>query len=52
MVGCFQSVLGQKKFLFKFKYGQKKEIIYFLLVFLILKEEVEIDDALSHSTKI
>ena len=51
VVVCVQAVLGKKKFIFKFKDGQKKEIIYSLLVFISLKEEAEMDEPLSHSPK-
>ena len=42
---------GNKKLLVQFKYGQKKEICSSLFVFLILKEEVDMYEPLSHSTK-
>ena len=38
LVGCVQSVLGEKKFLVLFKDGQKKEIGSSLLVYLSEKE--------------
>ena len=40
VVVCVQSVVGKNKFLVLFDYGQKKEIGYFLLVYLSEKEEV------------
>ena len=43
--------MGKKKFLFQFKYGKKKEIIYSSLVFLSSKEEVEMDEPLYYSPK-
>ena len=49
VVGCFQSVVGKKEFLIQFEYAQKKDISPSLLVFLSLKEEVEMDEAISHS---
>ena len=49
VVECVHIVVGKKKFLVQFEYGQKKDISSSLLVFLSLKEEVEMDDAISHS---
>ena len=46
VVGCVQSVAGNKNFLIQFEYGQKKEISSSLIVFLSLKEEVEMDEPL------
>ena len=40
---------GKKKFLIQFEYGYKKEISDSSLVFLSSKEEVDMDEALSHS---
>ena len=51
MVGCVHSVVRKKKFLVQFKYGRKKDISYSLLVFLSSKEEVELDEPISHSPK-
>ena len=51
MVGCIHSVLGKKKFLIQFEYGQKKEISSSLLVFLSLKEEIDMDEAILHVTE-
>ena len=51
VVGCVQSVVGEKKFLVQFEDGQKKEISSFLLVFLSSKEDVEMDGEISHSPK-
>ena len=51
MVGCVQAVVGKKKLLVKFEDGHKKEISSSLLVILISKEEVEVDEPLSHSRK-
>ena len=48
---CVQDVAGKKKFLFQFEDGQKKEISSSSLVFLSSKEEVDMDDPLSHSTE-
>ena len=49
MVGCVQSVMGKKKFLVQSEDGQKKYIISSSLVFLSSKEEVAMDEAISHS---
>ena len=46
---CVQAVVGKKKFLVQFEDGQKKEIRFSLLVFLSLKEEVDMDEPLYHS---
>ena len=48
-MGCVQDVTGKKKFLVQFEYGQNKYISTYSLVFLSLKEEVDMDDPLSHS---
>ena len=40
---------GKKKFLVQFEAEHKKEISYSSLVFLSSKEEVEMDEAISHS---
>ena len=48
-MGCVHSVVGKKKFLFQFEDGQKKEISSSSLVFSSSKEEVDIDEAISHS---
>ena len=47
-MGFFHSVVGKKKFLVQFEDGQKKEISSYSLVFLSLKEEVEMDEPISH----
>ena len=49
VVGCVQILVGKKKFLNQFEDGQKKEINSSSLVFLSLKEEVEMDEAISNS---
>ena len=49
MVRFFQAVAGKKNFLFQFEDGQKKDMSAYMLVFLSSKEEVEMDDPLSHS---
>ena len=49
MVGCFQSIVVNKKFLFQFLYGQNKEISSSLLDFKNSKDEVDMDEPLSHS---
>ena len=41
-------MVGKKKFLVQFEDGQKKEISSYSLVILSLKEEVEMDEAISH----
>ena len=51
VVGCVQSVVGKTKFLAQFEYGQKKDISSSLLVFLSSKEEVDINEAISHFRK-
>ena len=48
MVECVQAVLGKKILLVQFVDGQKKDMSSSLLVFLSSKEEVEMDDPLSH----
>ena len=48
VVGCVQAVVGKNKFLVQFEYGQKKQMSYFFIVYLCLKEEVEIDDPISN----
>ena len=48
MGGCVHSVVGKNKFLIQFEDGQKKDISSSLLVFLISKEEVEMDEPISH----
>ena len=47
-VGCVHSVVKNKKFLVHFKYGKKKEMGSSSPVFLSSKEEVEMDEAISH----
>ena len=51
VVKCVQDVVRKKKFLVQFQYGKKKEISYNLLLILSLKEEFEMDEPLSYSTK-
>ena len=48
-MGCIQSVVGKKNFLVEFEDGQKKEISSSSLMFLSSKEDVEMDEAISHS---
>ena len=48
VVVFFHSVVGKKKFLVQFEDGQKKEISYYLLMFLSPKKEVEMDEPISH----
>ena len=45
---CVQSVLFKKKFLVQFEDGHKKEISSSSLVCLSSKEEVEMDEPISH----
>ena len=51
VVVCVQGVVGKNNFLVQFENGKKKYISSSSLVFLSLKEEVEMDEAISHSTK-
>ena len=51
VLGCVHSVVGKKNLLIQFEYGKKKEISYFLIVFLSPKEDIETDEAISHSPK-
>ena len=46
-----QAVVGKKKFLVQFEDGQKKEISSSLLVYLSPKEEVEMEEPISHLPK-
>ena len=48
VVGCVHSVVGKKKFLIQFEDGKKKEISSSSFVFLSSKEEVEMDEPISH----
>ena len=48
---CVQSVVGDDNLLVQFEYGQKKEISSSSLLFLSLKEEVDMDEPISHSPK-
>ena len=48
VVVCVQAVVGKKRFLVQFGYGQKEETSAGSLVFLCLKEEVEMDEPLSN----
>ena len=52
VVGCVQSVVGKNKFLVLFEYGQKKEMVSFLLVHLNEKEEVDMDESITLSPEI
>ena len=51
MVGCFHSMVGKNNFLVQFVYDKKKEISSSSLVFLSSKEEVGMDDPISHLPK-
>ena len=48
VVGCVHIVDGKKKFLALFEYGQKEEIGYCPLVYLSEKEEVDMEELISH----
>ena len=48
VVGCVQSAVGKKKFLVLFEDGQKKEISSSSLVYLSSKEEVDMEEPISH----
>ena len=48
VVICVHSVVGKKKSLFQFEDGKKKDIISSSLLFLISKEEFDMDEAVSH----
>ena len=49
MVGCVESVVGKNNCLLQLQNGHKKWIGSSLLVFLSLKEEVEMGEPLYHS---
>ena len=49
MVGCDQAVTGKKKFMVQLEDGQMNELSASLLVFLSSKEEIGMDEPLSHS---
>ena len=51
VVGCFHSVVVKKKFLAQLEYGNNKEISSSSLVLLSPKEEVDVDEAISHYTE-
>ena len=51
VLGCVQSVVGKNRFLVPFKDGHKKEISSSLFVYLSLKEEVEMEEPISHLPK-
>ena len=51
VLGCVQIVVGKNKFLFLFEDGQKKEIGYCSLVYLSDKDEVEMEELISHLPK-
>ena len=48
VVGCVQSVVGKKKLLVLFEDGQKKDMGSSSLVYLSKKEEVDMDELISH----
>ena len=47
-MGCVQIVVGKKKFLVIFEDGQKEEISSSSLVYFSEKEEVEMEEPISH----
>ena len=47
-MGCVHSVVEKKKFLVLFKYGNNKDICYPSLVYLSEKEEVDMEESISH----
>ena len=47
-MGCVHIVVGKKYFLVQFKSGHKKDISSSSLVFFSSKEEVEMDEPISH----
>ena len=49
VVGYVHIVAGKKKFLAQSEDGKKKEISSYPLVFLSLKEKIEMDEAISYS---
>ena len=51
VVGCVKSVMREKKLLVQFEDGHKKEISSSSFVFLSLKEEVDMDEPISHPRK-
>ena len=51
VVGCFHYVVGNNRFLVQLEDRNKNQIISCLIVFLSSKEEVEMDDPLTNSTK-
>ena len=48
MVICVHNVVGKKKFLVLFEDGQNKEMGSSSLMYLSEKEEVEIEESISH----
>ena len=48
LVGCVHRVVRKNKFLVLFEEGQKKEIGSCLLVYLSEKEEVDMEESISH----
>ena len=51
VMGCVQSIVGKNKFLVQFEDGQKKDINSSSLVFLSLKEGVEMDEPIPYLPK-
>ena len=50
-MGCVHSVFGKKNFFILFEDGKKKEIGYCSLVYLSEKEEVDMEESISHLPK-
>ena len=48
MVICVQSVVGKKKVLVLLEYGQKKDMVSSSLVYLSKKDEVDMEESISH----
>ena len=48
MVGCVQSVVGKKKFLVQLEDGQNNDISSSSLVYLSLKEEIDMEELISN----
>ena len=54
VLGCLQAMVGNKKFVVRFEYGQKRDMSASSLLYLCDKEEVgqEVDDTISDLPKI
>ena len=51
MVVCVQDVVRENGFLFQFEDCHNDDISYCLLVFLCSKEDIEVDEPISHYPK-